>query len=122
MTNIAVKLIHLAPGVCAYLDRLTYNKSRPDRGRVLLIAADAVTALAHEAHHGNGVADEATAQCYAIQTMEDIAVGLGLAETYAEDLTQVAWKAYPRLPKEYRSPECRPGGKLDLEPGSADWP
>src|SRR5438094_924778 len=28
---------------------------------------------------------------------------------------------YPRMPPSYRSPECRPGGNLDLHPGGG-WP
>jgi hypothetical protein len=29
---------------------------------------------------------------------------------------------YPRLPQEYRSPECRNGGELDIHPESSVWP
>jgi hypothetical protein len=92
-----------------------------DRDAAMLVHA--VHILAHEAWHLRGVASEAAAECYAIQTEAGVARRLGagaeqgqaVAEFYLREL-------YPHMPQTYRSDDCRNGGALDLRPESSTWP
>jgi hypothetical protein len=63
------------------------------------------------------VADEATAECHAIQLADEAGAALGVDERYVAQLKSAYWEAYPSLPAEYRSDECRRGGALDLGGG-----
>lgn len=113
--------IHLAPHICSALARLAEDR-RASRRRPV-VDAFAVTALAHETMHVAWVDDEAEAQCYAAQLADETAVRLGLRRDEAAALARVGWKViYPRLPREYRSPECRNGGAFDLRPGDGVFP
>lgn len=86
-------------------------------------AAQALLVLLHEAWHMQGQMDEAVTECYALQTVPRVAEELGASPAEAAaaarfDLARVD----PRLPGEYRSAECRDGGRLDLRPGGTAWP
>ena len=85
--------------------------------------AEAVHTLAHESFHLRGIRDEATADCYALQTDAYVAERLGAPPADARALAR--WylvSAYPYKPEEYHSSECRNGGALDLQPANAAWP
>jgi hypothetical protein len=85
--------------------------------------AYAVHVFTHEAWHLHGVGDEAMAECYALQTTAPVARRLGATVEQAQALAR--WNlehAYPYLPSQYHSSECRDGGSLDLRPASAQWP
>ncbi len=114
--------VNLAPAVCERLDELTYEKTRlkADEGR--LHQAVALIVLAHEARHAAGIADEPTAECEAIQLAGRAAARLRIEQSYARGLIGLYWSAYPDLPAEYRSRECRAGGELDLDKGSLAFP
>jgi hypothetical protein len=91
--------------------------------REVVEAARALSTLAHESFHLAGVRDEAAAECYATQTVDFVAETLG--GTAAQGRIVATWAALtsPKThPEEYHSPECRPGGALDLEPRTAAWP
>ena len=46
-----------------------------------------------------------------------------LAPQMAERLSRLFWTdIYPREAAKYRSAECRPGGRLDLDPAHPNWP
>jgi hypothetical protein len=48
---------------------------------------------------------------------------LGAPAAYADSLAELAWTGlYPYGLAKYHSPECRDGGKLDLDPRSSEWP
>ena len=77
--------------------------------------AGALAVLAHESQHLRGVKVEAVAECYGRQTVPQAARAFGLDEAQAAFLAAVSYRVqYPRMPAEYRSPECVPGGALDL--------
>ena len=85
--------------------------------------AEAIHTLTHEAFHLAGVADEATADCYALQTSPWVAVRLGAPR--ADGRAMAHWyltHVYPYKPTEYISGACRNGGQLDLDRDSAEWP
>ncbi|MGI8479326.1 MAG: hypothetical protein ACR2M2_05645, partial [Gaiellaceae bacterium] len=82
--------------------------------------------LAHEAWHLHGVRDEGTAECHALQSGVETGRRLGLSEETArqlmrQQLTENALRAGGSV--EYRvPPDCRDGGRLDLDPGSTRFP
>ncbi|HEX2044555.1 MAG TPA: hypothetical protein VHF23_02875 [Gaiellaceae bacterium] len=115
--------VNLAPLVCKHLDRLVYDGERPRDARGMSLMMLAVDTLAHETQHRAGIADEATAECYAIQLVSETARALGADRAYGDALGDLAWETYPELPAIYRSRECREGGELDLElAGRGAWP
>ena len=78
--------------------------------------------LAHESYHTAGVADEAAANCFAIQAMAWTAVQLGAAAGEAELLARAMEALEPRQGGEYGTAECHAGGKFDLHPETAAFP
>jgi len=108
----------LKRGVCGDLDRFRGNPATSDPD-----ARYAVHILAHEAWHLRGVVDEATTECYALQSTALVAGRLGASPGEARALA--VWnllEAYPLLPASYRRGDCRDGGPFDLRPDSAVWP
>jgi hypothetical protein len=105
---------------CATLD--DYAERHTDAGDAQRVAV-AMHVLAHESWHLAGVRDEAQADCFGLQrtafVAEELGAGLDEAERFA-DLALV--ERAQTAPPEYRSPECRDGGPLDLDPGSSAWP
>jgi hypothetical protein len=96
---------------------------RSDRTDPSLDEVVAVHALTHEAMHVAGDRDEATTECRALQHDARTVVLLGGTTAQGKELaTRVAAEVYPRMPDEYRTPECRPGGALDLTPNDGSWP
>ena len=80
----------------------------------------AVHTLSHESYHLAGFKDEAIAECYAMQTNTWTAVQLGAPTDQAQALARYYIRTlYPDVPSEYRSRECKIGGRLDLGRG---WP
>ena len=88
--------------------------------------ARAIVVLAHEAWHLNGIADEGTTHCYALQSAVRIAQRFGLTEGTArrmmrQQFTENAVRG--RSSPEYLvSEDCRDGGRLDLNPGEGEFP
>ena len=112
---------YLTPEICHDLYRLAFDgEVRGQRtGR-------AVAVLAHEAWHLQGVSDEGTTECYALQSGVELGVRLGLSEDRArqlmrQQLTENALRGGASV--EYRvSPDCRDGGPLDLRPSDDSFP
>jgi hypothetical protein len=82
----------------------------------------AVLVLAHESYHTSGVADEAAANCFAIQAMAWTAMQLGAASGEAELLARAMEALEPGQGGEYGTAECHAGKKLDLHPESPAFP
>jgi hypothetical protein len=113
--------INLSPTVCNGLVDLVDNvRPSDDIGR-LRLAASLVT-LAHEPQHSTGIATEAVAECNAIQLAPLTARMLGVPHAYAESLVRTYWRHYGSALPEYRSPDCRRGGALDLGRADSIWP
>jgi hypothetical protein len=83
----------------------------------------AVHTLAHETWHLHGIGNEATAECYALQTTAQAAAILGADHAAAQATAAYALAHfYPLEPDEYRTSECANGGPLDLRPADSLWP
>jgi hypothetical protein len=112
---------YVTPEICLELYRLAFEDdvTGSRTGRALAV-------LAHEAWHLRGVADEGTTECYALQSSVEIGQRLGLSEGRArqlmrQQLTENALRG--RGSFEYLvPPECRDGGRLDLEPSDTAFP
>ena len=122
----------LKRGVCAGLVGFARGSSEPrfsclDGGSPCsfdtLTTLHALQTLAHEAWHLAGEQDEPVAECYALQTIELVAVRLGASRRRARGAARAtAGELYPRMPAAYQSADCRNGGRLDLRPDSPVWP
>jgi hypothetical protein len=112
--------VHLSPQVCAWIDGATQGRDAGEAAQSRW--GYGLLALAHEAQHSQGVADEAEATCYALQTAPELTHALEIGPARIERLVEVFWTEFNALPPEYRSPECRAGGELDLHPGDGRWP
>jgi hypothetical protein len=115
--------VHLSPEVCAELHRLralrtpAWADERPDA------LAYALGALAHEAVHVTGNGNEVEAMCTGMQWMPRFADELGRSRGEGRYLATLFWLHwYPWYRPDYRSSECRDGGRLDVRPASGVWP
>jgi hypothetical protein len=89
--------------------------------------ANALETISHESYHLLGYRNEATAECYGLQSLWYSAVRLGASAHLGETLASLyANQMYPSrrtsAHPEYWSAECRDGGKLDLRPALHAWP
>jgi hypothetical protein len=105
---------------CSTLDDYAEEDTKAsDRLRI----ARALHVLAHESSHLAGIRSEAVADCYGLQRTAFVAKSLG-ADAY--DAQRFAFIALEErrvsAPPDYRSPECRNGGELDLDSTSDIWP
>jgi hypothetical protein len=82
----------------------------------------AVLVLAHEGYHTAGVADEAAANCYAIQGMAWTALELGAPRDEAELIARAMEELEPKQAEPYATTECRAGARLDLHPETPEFP
>jgi hypothetical protein len=115
--------MNVSPSVCAALGQWVYARRWPANRYDGYYFAWSVKLLAHEVQHLRGVKDEATANCYGLQSIRATAAALGLDDEKARFLADYAWRhIYPDESRRYRSEECRDGGKLDLHPQSSAWP
>jgi hypothetical protein len=74
----------------------------------------AVHVLTHESMHMRGQLSEAAAECEAIQRDARMARDLGATAADAAALAAAYWRIdYPRMPDDYRTTACAPGGDLD---------
>jgi len=117
----------LSPETCKalrHLDRFDFScLERSDCTYKQFRAAWAAETLAHESFHLRGFSSEAATECYALQNTAFVAERLGVADDTAQQLQRWLYvRGYPNEPDEYRSGECRDGGRLDLRPQSTVWP
>ena len=82
----------------------------------------AITTLAHEAMHLRGFVDEAQTQCYAIQEVAWTVDRLGGTPADGVAAARLALALQAAMPEDYRSGDCRPGGRLDLHPETDAFP
>jgi hypothetical protein len=82
----------------------------------------AVHVLTHETMHMAGSTDEAVTECRAMQRDTAMARRLGADPTAARALAVRYWReVYPRMPDNYRTAACRPGGLLDEHLPDPPW-
>jgi hypothetical protein len=82
----------------------------------------AVHTLSHEAMHMRGETNEAITECAAMQRDAQMARLLGASPEAGRRLAATYWtQIYPRMPGEYRSDDCKPGGSLDELSSDAPW-
>jgi hypothetical protein len=117
----------LAPETCSalrHIDRVDFSCLAHDAcGFKEFKVAWAADTLAHESFHLRGFRAEAIAECYAVQNTAFVAERLGVDDATARQLQRwVFTDGYPNEPEEYRSDDCRDGGRLDLRPQSAIFP
>lgn len=111
-------LAYLTPERCLDLYRLAFRGEIRDSrtGRALAV-------LAHEAWHLRGVRDEGTTECYALQSGVSLGRRLGLSEGTARRLMRQQLVENSLRTTEYLVPAgCRDGSRLDLSPGSPEFP
>jgi hypothetical protein len=111
-------LAYLTPERCLDLYRLAFE------GEVTTSqTARALVVLAHEAWHLRGVRNEGSTECYALQSGVELGQQLGLSEDTARRLMRLQLVENSGANAEYRvPPDCRDGGRLDLDPGSTQFP
>lgn len=69
-----------------------------------------------------GTTSEARAECEAVQRDVWAAELLGASDQDARTLAGLYWRdVYPRMPDDYVSSDCRPGGALDENRAGAPW-
>jgi hypothetical protein len=115
------ELAYLAPARCHDLYRLAFEgETRSSQ------TARALAVLAHEAWHLRGVRDEGATECYALQSGVELGRRLGLSDDSAQrlmrqQLAENSLRTGGSL--EYRvPPDCRDGGRLDLDPSTKSFP
>lgn len=112
---------YLTPERCHALYRLAFEGeySFTPAGRAIVV-------LAHEAWHLNGIADEGTTHCYALQSGVRLGMRLGLTETVARRMMRQQFVENAsrgrRAPEYLVSDECRDGRRLDLRPDDPEFP
>jgi hypothetical protein len=111
-------LAYLTPQRCLDLYRLAFKgEVTPSQ------TARALAVLAHEAWHLRGERDEGTTECYALQSGVALGRRLGLSEDTARQLMRQQLTENSRASPEYFvPPDCRDGGRLDLNPQTAAFP
>lgn len=117
----------LSPETCKSLrnvDRFDFScLGRGDCTYKQFRTAWAVHTLAHESFHLRGIQSEAITECYALQNTAFVAERLGIDGATAQRLQKWVYvRGYSNEPDDYRSDQCRDGGKLDLRPGTPVFP
>ena len=115
------ELAYLTPERCLDLYRLAF-----EGGGASSRTARAIAVLAHEAWHLRGVRDEGATECFALQSGVELGRRLGLSEGTAarlmrQQLAENALRGHG-TPAYLVGPECRDGGRLDLDRGSSRFP
>jgi len=102
---------------CKLLRKYDKNPSNPSWDEAV-----AVHVLTHESMHMRGERAEAIAECQAVQRDALTAEGLGATPEQAKALAVEYWtQVYPRMPDDYVTSDCTPGGRLDEGLASAPW-
>jgi hypothetical protein len=114
-------LAYLTPERCFDLYRLAFEGEITSSR-----TARAIAVLAHETWHLRGERDEATTECYALQTGVELGRRLGLSADTArqmmrQQLAENLLRGHGSV--DYLVPaECKNGSRLDLDPGSSRFP
>jgi hypothetical protein len=125
-TTFATGRISLSPDVCRLVALFTYKRYFPTGTIARFNLAQAFAVYAHETGNVSlGQLNDAAAECRGEQWIAPLARLLRstVMPANARLLAAMMWRyRYPQLPDSYRSPDCRDGGPLDLNPSSSVWP
>jgi hypothetical protein len=114
------KRANFGPSVCGRLAALVYD------GRGPSVYDDSwwlSWSLGLFAHVIGLSGSRSVSECRAMQEIRPTGEALGLDAETARRLSRLFWTdVYPREDAKYRSSDCRPGGKLDLDPADPAWP
>jgi hypothetical protein len=124
---------HLETSVCRDLSAYGETRKRADFACVFgtTICSDkveravyAALVLSHESQHLRGSQNEGATQCYAIQTLAQVAGRLGSPPAEARAVAaHFLAVSQPSMSLDYTLPDdCVDGGSLDLNPQSSSWP
>jgi len=95
---------------------------RGDHAHPTLDEIVAVHVLSHESRHMAGTTSESITECQAMQRDAWAAALLGASPQEALELARTYWQTiYPRMPDDYSSGQCAPGGPLDEHLTNAPW-
>jgi hypothetical protein len=110
-------IAHVTGKQCALLRSWRYLRSS---GQVTADQARAINIVVHEAEHLSGIANEAVAECAAIQDIPTAVIAMGGTEAEGRAVAALFYRYwYPMMPDAYRSADCVAGGALDaLRPGA----
>jgi hypothetical protein len=103
---------------CKHLRGWLKNPTMTDERGLL-----AVHVLTHEVHHMMGEKNEAVTDCQALQGDHRMARILKAPPTVVSQIG--GWyvrTVYPNMPAGYKSSDCAPGGALDQNPRTPEWP
>jgi hypothetical protein len=84
--------------------------------------AEALVTLTHESMHLRGWADEALAQCYALQEVAFTVERLGGSHEEGAAVASYQLSLQPFMPTDYQSNDCAAGHALDLHPETEAFP
>jgi hypothetical protein len=140
----AASYTHITRGMCGQLTRF---RGRPERPELACLAqfdwsaftgsgnpaatacseqandmAEALVTLTHESMHMRGWADEAVAQCYALQEVAFTIEQLGGSHQEGAEVASYLLSLQPFMPTDYQSSECAAGRSLDLHPETRAFP
>ena len=102
---------------CKYLKAYDKHPSNPSWDEMV-----AVHVLTHESMHMRGERSESVAECEAVQRDALTAQGFGATPEQAMALARRYWaQVYPRMPDDYVTGACGPGGALDEHLASSPW-
>jgi hypothetical protein len=114
-------IAYLTPRVCYDLYRVAFKNDVASSR-----TARALAVLAHESWHLHGERNEATTECFALQSGVELGRRFGLSAETAQRLMRqqlVENQLRARGNIEYLVPsECRDGGSLDLDPERSAFP
>jgi hypothetical protein len=102
---------------CKFLKAYDKNPTNPSWDEMV-----AVHVLTHESMHMRGERSEEIAECEAVQRDALTAQRLGATPEQAMALARRYWvQVYPRMPDDYITGACSPGGTLDEHLASSPW-
>lgn len=114
------KRANFGPSACRRLAALAYDGVGPAGYDDSWWVAWSLALFAHVIGPSSS---RAASECRAMQQIRPTGEALGLSAESAGRLARLFWTdVYPRENGKYRSDECRPGGKLDLDPATSAWP
>ena len=109
---------------CNALETLRYVQAWPAASRpsIAVQLAQPTFVFSHELEHVRGTKSEVRADCFGLQSVREVAVALGAPAAQAGVMARYAASHLYPTNRPEASAECRNGGRLDLRPGSPQWP